>query len=369
VRLLYVANGESIHTQRWVRYFAQHGHDVHLATPTPPAPGALPDVHVHRLETRVTRPRAIRRLRRLVLLRRLVPSIRPALVHAHYLTGYGDYAALCGFRPFLLTAWGSDVLVDPSRGVLRRWQTRFALRRAARITCDAEHMAVRLGELGAPAERISIVKFGTDVEQFRPRRHDAAWRAELGLPPQAPVVISTRSLNPIYDVESLVRALPLVRREVPAACAVILGDGSLRASLERLALVLGVADAVRFVGQIEPAAMPRWLASADVYASTSLSDGGLAASTAEAMASGLPVVVTDFGDNDRWVADGAGGFLVPLRDPAALAGRLVLLLRDAPMRRRFGRYNRSVIEERDNHAREMAAMGAIYEEVVREAHS
>jgi glycosyltransferase involved in cell wall biosynthesis len=97
-----------------------------------------------------------------------------------------------------------------------------------------------------------------------------------------------------------------------------------------------------------------------VYVSTSRSDAGLAASTAEAMASGLPVVVTDSGENRVWVADGENGFIVPTQAPEMLAERILDLLRRPDVRARWGRANRQIIVERNDYVREMGRMEEIY---------
>ncbi|GAH34462.1 unnamed protein product, partial [marine sediment metagenome] len=136
------------------------------------------------------------------------------------------------------------------------------------------------------------------------------------------MIISFRSLEPIYDVESLIKAIPSVLKEIPSAKFIVAGDGEQRKYLENLGVSLGISGSIRFVGFVENDELPQYLASADVYVSTSLSDAGIAVSTAEAMACGLPVVITDFGDNRKWVENGINGFLVPPKSPEALASKI-----------------------------------------------
>jgi glycosyltransferase involved in cell wall biosynthesis len=213
-------------------------------------------------------------------------------------------------------------------------------------------------QLGADRDKIKIVYFGTDTGKFRPLAADGS-RRSLELDGH-PVILSLRSLEPLYDVASLVRALPAVLREVPAAQCVLVGQGSEREPLTALAARLGVAERMRFAGAIAREDIPRYLAAADVYVSTALSDAGLAASTAEAMACALPVVVTDSGENRAWVTDGEGGFVVPVRDPAVLAEKIITLLKDPALRAECGRHNRRLIEERNNYHVEMQKMERIY---------
>ena len=82
------------------------------------------------------------------------------------------------------------------------------------------------------------------------------------------------------------------------------------------------------------------------------------------MACGLPVVITDFGDNSKWVEDGVNGFVVPLKDPKALAEKIIYLLKNEDERMKFGGRNRKIVEERSNYYTEMKKMEKIYEELI-----
>ena len=165
-------------------------------------------------------------------------------------------------------------------------------------------------------------------------------------------------------IDLLIRSIPYVLVRFPGAKFIIAGEGPEDSALERLATSLGVMGSIRFVGGLLEEQLPRYLALADVYVSTSLSDAGLAASTAEAMACQLPVVVTNSGENHEWVKEGENGFIVPTDDAKALADRIVYLLENADVRRAFGLANRKVIDERNNFHREMGRMETLYGEIV-----
>jgi len=218
--------------------------------------------------------------------------------------------------------------------------------------------------LGCDERKIRLVCFGVDSERFKPDAQDESFKRDLGLPLDSLVVLSARNLIPLYDVESLIRAVPRVLTKVPRVRFLIFGNGEQRNYLCDLAISLGVGEAVRFLGFVPNSQLPRYLASVDVYVSTALSDGGIAASTAEAMAAGLPVVVTDVADNRRWVRDGEGGFLVPASNPEALADKISFLLENQALRRSFGAINRKVIQERNEYRTQMELMERLYRELL-----
>jgi glycosyltransferase involved in cell wall biosynthesis len=178
-------------------------------------------------------------------------------------------------------------------------------------------------------------------------------------------VISLRNFDPVYDIPSLLRAIPLVLAQRPDARFVIVGRGPLEAELKALAQSLGIMDQVRFVGFVPNVELPDYLSAMDVYVSTSLSDAGIAASTAEAMACGLPVVTTDSGENGRWIEPGSNGFLVPVSEHGALAEKLLCLIADPELRSRLGAAGRATIQERNDYQVEMAKMEALYRQIAR----
>lgn len=263
--------------------------------------------------------------------------------------------------PLIVTVWGSDVLVDPVRNRLVRWEVSRTLHKADMITCDASHIVPAIQSLSGSKADIRIVNFGIDTRLFAPKSPDNRLKEQLGLVGKR-VVISTRSLRPIYDIATLIRSIPHVLSNVPEAAFVIVGGGPEGDRLRALAASLGVADNVRFVGPVPNSQLPSYLCSSDVYVSTSLSDAGIAASTAEAMSCRLTIVVSDFGDNREWVSDGAG-FLFPCGDHEALADRLVQVLTNPLIKTSAASVNRDIVLERCDRDTEMAKMEQYYREL------
>lgn len=358
MKLLFIAPGNSIHSYRWVKYFADRGHEVHwhsmyaLGYPLPEG------VQYYESDLQWICP--LNYFRAFVYMRGLLKRVKPDILHIHSLGAYG-LGAFCGFHPIVATAWGSDVLMAGHQ-YGRRVFVRQVLLKADCITCDADHMIGEVKLLAAEAGRIERVNFGIDTKTFCPKDGRARIRDMLGVGTD-PVVISLRSLQPIYDVQSLVRAIPLVLSQVPNAKFLIAGDGVDEEMLKKLAKSLNLLRHILFLGKVNNSDLPDYLNAADVYVSTALSDAGIAASTAEAMACGLPAVVTDSGENKQWIDEGVSGFVVPVKSPEALSQRIVHLLNDERRRRSFGKAGRKTIEERNDYWREMEKMERIYREV------
>jgi len=217
-------------------------------------------------------------------------------------------------------------------------------------------------KLGEDSQKIKIVYHGVDTKEFNPKQQDRKLREELKIF-DSPTVISTRGLEPIYNVESLIKAIPLVLKQVPDAKFIIVNNGSQEAHLKELSKSLGIWYNVKFVGLIQHHELPKYFASSDVYVSTSLSDS-FAVSTLEAMACGLAPVVTDVGDNRKWIKEEENGFIVPVKDPKVLAEKIIYLLENEDIRKRFGEANRRIIEEKADYYKEMEKVENIYKALV-----
>ena len=359
MKFCFIAGANSIHSSKWITYFAKMGHEVHWISLTPQTEmQAVENITLYHFDT-LSRFSLFRLYVRNI--KSLIQQIQPDILHAHYAGMNGLLGAMSGFHPYIVTAWGSDVLFA-GKSRVRRPFVKYILNKADLITCDAIHMKDAMVQLGIAPQKIEIIYFGIDTQRFHPRQRSEKLRTELGVGDR-PTVISLRSLEPIYDVGSLIRAMSFVVQEIPRVMCLIAGHGSEEEHLKRLVQLSGIQNNVTFLGYLPSELLPNYIASSDVYISTSLSDGGIAASTAEAMACGVPVVITDFGENREWVDDGEGGIIIPLKSPEILAEKIIYLLRNPETQEKLGNHGRKIIEERNDYYKEMARMEALCESV------
>ena len=365
MRICYIADAGSIHTQKWVNYFAQRGYEVHLISSRGNSSEFEPGVGLHLLTTIAPRLWSVSKYLNGLLwpvqARRLIRRIKPDIVDAHYITVNGYLGIASGFHPLILTAWGSDVLLDPKQNWLWKILTKYALNKTEVVICDSQVVHKELLKLGVSPGKIKMIYNGVDTQQFSRQQANEGLKRKLGML-EAPSIIYIRSLKPVYNVEMLIRAIPLVLRQFPEARFIIGGDGEQKEYLQDLAKSLGISDSTRFIGWIPHNELPEYLASADVYVSTSLSDS-TSLSLQEAMACELAPVVTDLPANREWITDGESGFIVPINDIQALADRITHLLNNNEVRQRFGKAGREVIKERAEYEREMEKMEEIYQGV------
>ena len=362
MKLCFLATADSVHSYRWIKYFADRGHEIYWLSLGVDGKSDTRKTKFYLIKK--IRGRPLRPLFYTICVKEILKKIKPDIFHVHQAWIDGIVGALSGFHPFILTVWGSDVL-SAEKSKVKRPLVKFALNKAALITCDAEHMVDVMVNLGVDQRKIKVICFGVDTHRFCSGESDKDLVDKLGIS-NSPVVISLRSLRPLYDIESLINSVPLVLKEIPEAKFLIAGKGPQEVKLRDLAGSLGVSNSVRFVGSIPNNQLPQYLRLADIYVSTALSDAGIAASTAEAMACGLPVIITDFGDNRKWVQHGVNGYIIPLKSPEVLASSIIQLVRNKDIRKTFGQINREIIVERNNWEKEMAKMERLYQELILE---
>jgi glycosyltransferase involved in cell wall biosynthesis len=200
---------------------------------------------------------------------------------------------------------------------------------------------------------VAVVPYGVDARAFQPDPAAGALvRAELGLAPDTPLLISVSRLVYKKGLTYLLEAFPQILAQHPNAVLVIAGYGDLREELERRAAELGLAASVRFPGQLERDRAAHYVAAADVYVVPSIRDqrgniDGLPNALLEGMGAGRPIVASRVAGIPDVITDEQHGLLAPERSPPALAAAISRLRRYRVLAERLGTAaRRRVLEER-----------------------
>lgn len=220
--------------------------------------------------------------------------------------------------------------------------------------CVSDFLRRKVIALGFPAEKTVTHYTGIDVDAIHP--------------------VFTRDSSTILHVARLVEkkgtrylleAFAHLQGMCPMAELVIIGDGPLRPELKALAGHLGIAERVSFLGTQTNQVVMEWMRKARIFCLPSVTARsgdaeGLPTSNQEAAAAGLPIVATRHSGNPELITDGVNGYLVPEKDPDALAQRLMQLLKDPGQCHRMGYASRAVIEERFNIKKQNQRLEELY---------
>ncbi|MEX2526811.1 MAG: glycosyltransferase family 4 protein [Gemmatimonadota bacterium] len=260
--------------------------------------------------------------------------------------------------PVLAVSWGSDILVHAHRDDDTRTATREALEGASAFLCDSEAVLDTARDfVPIPDERVVKFPWGIDLAAFSrgegwgPVRPD--WQDRK-------VVLSTRAWESLHGVETLLEAFALAHTADPELRLILGSTGSTADWVAGFLEEKGLRDVVHAPGQLPQGEIPGLFRSAHVYVSCAHSDG-TSISLLEALASGLPVVVTDIPSNEEWVApDQAWGWLAPAGDAPAVAQSLhAAFALSSEERSEVARRNREVAEERADWFRNVETLKAM----------
>jgi glycosyltransferase involved in cell wall biosynthesis len=333
MKILFLSDAGSYHTQRWVNYFVEQQHRCFLVSLEKGFPTKAEEFFIPAKPL----PNFLKYPLSLPGIKRLVKGIDPDLVNAHFVPNYGLIGVLLGARPLVISTWGSDVLVSPGKSWLHRLRAEYILKRADLVTTDASVSARAVCHLGVPREKVITCPMG--VKRNLTSRQGKREKPSL-------LVMSNRKLEPIYGVATLVRAIPLMIEQTKRDVRfVIIGDGSQRNHLLDLAVKLKVESHVEFKGIVSRKELMDYYRDSDIYVSTSLSDS-TSVSLLEAMNFGLIPVVTDIPGNKEWIEDGKNGFLFPKSKPATLAEKIIHSINHSDLWHDFRRKNEGIIGSR-----------------------
>ena len=357
LRLCYIGDGLSKHNHYMLPWFAKKGCEVHFLTDRP---ASMDGVFVHRIAPeRGLGP--LRHVLAAINARRCIAKIQPDIVHGHNITGYGYWAALSGFHPLVLTAWGADILVQPKQSRLVRSAVRRSLNQADLITTDAKDLSDATCQLLGRSARIVEIQWGVEVSRYRTEPLPQV-RQRLN-PLGDSLILSMRRMIPYFNIDRIIKAFAAVHAEIPNTRLICFASGPERPHCERLAQDLRLGDSICFLDWVSEEELIDWLSVCDLFVSIPDVDS-TPHSLLMAFAAGLPVMVSDLPAYREWVTDGENGHLVSSQDSDALARAMIELLHDPGKRTKWGDRNRSLVEEKGNRDTEMERLAALYQDLL-----
>ena len=336
MKIIYFSLGYSTHDYRFLKSISEGGHEVFFVQ----LEGNKRQVEDRPVPENVTQviwkggrePFRWGNLAKLTLdFRRLTKEIKPDLIHAGPIQTCAFIAILSGFRPVLTMSWGFDLMDDVHRNKWMEWITHYTLKRSTFFTSDANVTKNKAVEYGMNPEKTIIFPWGVDLEHFKPSTFD--------LRPSTFTLFCSRSWETRYGVDVLARAFVQVAQRNENVDLILLNGGSEGGRLRQILQNGGVLDRVIFGGQVSQTDLPRWYHMADLYISPSHVDGS-SVSLMEALACGLPCLVSDIPANKEWVVEDENGWLFRDGDVNALAEKILAALSQRQKLPEIGRASR-----------------------------
>jgi glycosyltransferase involved in cell wall biosynthesis len=282
-------------------------------------------------------------------LSQIIKKFKPDVIHAGWIQLDGLVAALTGFKPVLQMPWGSDILIHPFKDEQTMCQTKYVLEHASHIYCDCDEVKKTILDISdfEPGHFSVFPQLGIDLSLFNPKRTKTSILKNLEWEGKRIIIMTRSFLNQIYGNNFFIMALPKILHTHPDTRVIMVGTGPDEEVIKEIVDSLDLSQFVYFTGFVPNEELAYYLNAAEIYISTSKSDG-TSLSLLEAMACKLPVVVSDVPANCEWIQDGINGFIVPRSKVNPISDKINNLLSDKSLAEKMGKLNYNIAVEKAN---------------------
>lgn len=359
MKILLLADAYSVHTMKWVKSLSENNIEIAIFSLNYKAG----DNNLYHKNIKIYYSLdknkknnvffKIRYLEALPLLKKVIKIFQPDIIHAHYATSYGLLGALVGFHPYIISVWGSDIFDFPNISLFHKNIIKYNFFKADIILSTSNVMAEEIQKY--TSKGIKVTPFGVDINEFKPLNVDSIFK------PNEIVIGTIKTLEEKYGIEYLIRAFSIVKKrnnQLPLKLLIV-GEGSQKTYLKKLAEDLGIAEDSVFTGKIVHSLVPVYdnMLSISVSVSNSESFG---VAVIEASACEKPVVVSNVGGLPEVVEDGVTGLIVPPRNPEKTALAIEKLILDSSLRAEMGKAGRKRVFQLYNWHNNVQQMISIY---------
>jgi glycosyltransferase involved in cell wall biosynthesis len=328
--------GTEIATYNLAEHLAKRGHEIHVITSHD---DGLPNFekengfYIHRIAWPKIRIIGVLLFWLQIFLK--IRTIKPDIVQAQDLSMgiSADLSRKILKIPHIVWGRGSDVYLP---GRFTKITSKPILHNADAVLALTEDMRQKMK--GIVDREIFVVPNGINLEQFTDR---------------SPIIVREKGqknilfvgrLHPVKGVQYLIRAMKRVLEEIPDGMLILVGDGEERGNLEALSVQLGVQKSVQFVGVVPHEKVHSYMQQADVFVLPSLSEG-FPGVILEAMACGLPVVVTRVGGIPDIIENGVNGYIAETKSPDEIAEKILILLQNDQLKEKISIKNKEKVKE------------------------
>jgi glycosyltransferase involved in cell wall biosynthesis len=331
-RILFLADIDSAHTRKWAVSLSDRGYEVGIFSLRKSESGwfwKYPAITVYEKDGfgsgkfKKSSRSKISYLRLLPRLRKVVKEFNPDILHAHYASSYGFIGARVGFKPYVVSVWGSDVYDFPKKTMLHKSIFKYNLKKADLIFSTSEIMATEIRKYSP--KKVYITPFGIDTKVFHEMKVEGLFTHE-------DIVIGTiKSLEKKYGINYLIEAFSILVQKHPQwpLKLLIVGEGDERKNIEELIKTKKLEAQVVLTGKIKQERIPLYHNMLSVYVALSIDNSeSFGVATLEAMACGKPVVVSDVDGFKEVVMDNETGIIVPRKNAEAAAIAIEKLITD-----------------------------------------
>lgn len=361
MRVLLLSDTHSEHTEKWASGLASNGVEIGLFSFNK---ASYPWYQYKKNITLLFEPNEkldtsikLSYLKFVRHLKMAIAKFKPDVLHAHYATSYGLIGALSGFHPFIISAWGTDVMKFPQKNIINKTILRYNLRKADAICATSNTISEFLKPV--TNKPVIVIPFGVDVNTFKPKEVKNLFGKGSF------VVGCIKSLEVLYNIDVLIRAFSVLKKRHTDKVLklLIIGEGSQMDSLKHLSADLGIKDDVIFTGRISFSEVSDYFNMLDVMVNISDYES-FGVSVIEAMACEKPVVATNTGGLKEIIENSRFGSLVEVGNIEQTASEIEKYMLNETLKLNVGKAARAKVIEKYNWEDNVQQMIGVYQKLL-----
>ena len=366
MKILILSDINSSHTKKWAIALAQKGLQVAVFSMSQPTDDWYSRHHVQLLNSSEINKNKFQSssfskasyLKLMPQLKAAIAEFKPQLIHAHYASSYGFLGALSGFHPFIISAWGSDVMDFPNKNILNKKILKYNFKKADQLLATSEILIKTISKFSK--KTVSKIAFGIDSDYFKPQEVQSIF------PTNAIVIGTVKSLEEIYGIDILIKSFKKVLEKTSGKLIklLIVGGGSKENEYKALTDKLNITDHVVFTGKVEYDQVLKYHNMIGIFVNVSRNES-FGVSVLEASACEKPVIASNIGGLIEVVLNNETGLLVESENIDATASAIGHLVENEILRKQMGKNGRKFVQKEFEFEKNVNDTIAIYQELIK----
>ncbi len=362
-----MSDANSIHTKKWVESLTIYGNDVVLFSFFKPSENVLkeyesfnvkvvsPDLRQKIRKIRHPNISKIRYLGSLGLLKQKINDFDPDIIHAHYASSYGFLGFLSGFKPFILSVWGSDIYYFPQKNWINKLLMKKIIKYPTAV-CSTSQAMKKIAIKDFHRMDIDVIPFGIDLDLFYPKNR---FKEKF-------IVGTIKSIENYNGIDCLIDSANIVINDFKKDISfIIVGSGSLKKDMEEKVKTLNLGDKIKFLGFVDHGSVRKYYEMLSIFVAVSTRES-FGVSVLEAAALEIPSITSNIGGLTEVNLHNKTGIVIEPDRPLQLAKSIIKLYEDSKMRKNLGVNARKMVIEKFNWDESIKKMLKVYKNAIKD---